>query len=184
MGAYSTVTASQMQGGTKAYPIHVSPHGLSPLSTQTWILRDKIPDFTSRVLLSWFSTKAPDPIRTSQLSPIGKNALTVFNGQMNSKSKRVSALKVSISTAATSLKKKNNIQTNTIPKNVAFIVSNECNLEKTPSDERSDASIGTQDANLGTKRVRRQSFTSSFMERLEEKLPNIDDDRNPLEVSA
>ncbi|KAK9155159.1 hypothetical protein Sjap_002639 [Stephania japonica] len=58
------------------------------------------------------------------------------------------------------------------------------NVTLNPSDERSDASIGTQDANLGTKRVRRQSFTSSFTERLEEKLPNIDDDRNPLEVSA
>ncbi|KAK9133805.1 hypothetical protein Scep_013333 [Stephania cephalantha] len=118
------------------------------------------------------------------LRPIGKNAITVFSGQMNSKSKRVSSLKVSISAAATSLKKKNNIQTNSISKNVAFIVSNECNLEKTPSEERSNTSIGTQDANLGTKRVRRRSFTSSFMARLEEKLPNIDDDRNPLEVSA
>ncbi|KAK9155167.1 hypothetical protein Sjap_002647 [Stephania japonica] len=103
---------------------------------------------------------------------------------MNSKSRRVLVLKVFVSAAATSLKKKNNIQTNTIPKNVAFIVSNECNLEKTPSDERSDTSISTQDAYLGTKRVRRQYFTSSFMERLVEKLPNIDDDRNPLEVSA
>ncbi|KAK9152206.1 hypothetical protein Syun_010515 [Stephania yunnanensis] len=123
-------------------------------------------------------------LRCTAHQPIGKNALTVFSGQMNSKSKRVSSLKVSISAAATSLKKKNNIQTNSIPKNVAFIVSNECNLEKTPSEERSNTSIGTQDANLGTKRVRRRSFTSSFMARLEEKLPNIDDDRNPLEVSA
>ncbi|KAK9085939.1 hypothetical protein Sjap_026350 [Stephania japonica] len=41
------------QGGTKPYPIRVPPHGLSPPSTQTWVLRDKIPDFTSRVPLSW-----------------------------------------------------------------------------------------------------------------------------------
>ncbi|KAK9103472.1 hypothetical protein Sjap_020726 [Stephania japonica] len=53
MGAHPTGIASHRQGGTKPYPIRVSPHGLSPLSTQTWVLRDKIPDFTSRVPLSW-----------------------------------------------------------------------------------------------------------------------------------
>ncbi|KAK9137478.1 hypothetical protein Sjap_008072 [Stephania japonica] len=58
----------ETQGGTKPYPIRVPPHGLSPPSTQTWVMRDKIPDFTSRVPLGWFSAKAPDPIRTPQLS--------------------------------------------------------------------------------------------------------------------
>ncbi|KAK9130198.1 hypothetical protein Sjap_010685 [Stephania japonica] len=51
MGAHSTGTASHRQGGTKPY--RVPPHGLSPPSTQTWVLRDKIPSFTSRIPLSW-----------------------------------------------------------------------------------------------------------------------------------
>ncbi|KAK9101810.1 hypothetical protein Sjap_019064 [Stephania japonica] len=46
-------TTSHRQGGTKPYPICVPPHGLSPPSTQTWVLRDKISDFTSRAPLSW-----------------------------------------------------------------------------------------------------------------------------------
>ncbi|KAK9090728.1 hypothetical protein Sjap_023905 [Stephania japonica] len=50
MGAHPTGIASHRQGGTKPYPIRIPPHGLSPPSTQTWVLRDKIlgPRFESR----------------------------------------------------------------------------------------------------------------------------------------
>ncbi|KAK9096191.1 hypothetical protein Sjap_021688 [Stephania japonica] len=52
--------------------LSVSPHTVFHLLDSnlelTWVLRDKIPGFTSRVSLSWFSTKALDLIKTPQLS--------------------------------------------------------------------------------------------------------------------
>ncbi|KAK9115879.1 hypothetical protein Sjap_014826 [Stephania japonica] len=56
------------RGGTKPTTPSVSPpHGFSPPRLKLG-LRDKIPDFTSRVPLSWFSTKARIPSELRSLS--------------------------------------------------------------------------------------------------------------------
>ncbi|GAV92641.1 LOW QUALITY PROTEIN: Cyclin_N domain-containing protein/Cyclin_C domain-containing protein, partial [Cephalotus follicularis] len=127
------------------------------------------------------------------IKPIVKATLRVSNSQRTSKSKCLSALSKSKSVVSISSKEEE-ILTSFLQENIALKASDEAIKGQPSSDGSMNPSKSTSDVISRKKSNRRRSYTSLLMERskiledhgevmYQEKLPNIDDGCNQLEVA-